>query len=121
MAGKKGMHKSSYLREEAVERIRSRILNSQIADRIVKHALGQIEMTQSQVRAAEVCLRKVMPDLASQEIDDKRGNWAELIQKLANQHVRTGTHRDIGIPGELTQAEPSPEPESESHQPPVNH
>jgi hypothetical protein len=114
MAGKKGMHKSSYLREEAVERIRSRILNSQIADRIVKHALGQIEMTQSQVRAAEVCLRKVMPDLASQEIDDKRGNWAELIQKLANQHVSTK-------PAEQTQPEPSPESESESHQPPVTH
>lgn len=87
MAGKKGMHKATYMREDALERIRQRIVNSQIADRIVKHALGEIEMSQSQVRAAEVLLRKVMPDLASQEIADKRSHWTDLLQRLAKQEV----------------------------------
>ena len=85
MAGKKGMHKETYMRPESVERIRERIRNSQIADRVIRHALGDLEMSPSQVRAAEILLRKVMPDLASQELTDNRSSWADLIKSIANQ------------------------------------
>lgn len=83
MAGKPGMHKRSYMRADAVERIRDRIKNSQIAERLVKHALGEVEMSPSQVQAATTLLRKVMPDLASQEITDKREGWLDVMKRLA--------------------------------------
>jgi hypothetical protein len=85
MAGKPGMHKRSYMREDALERIRDRIKNSQLADRLIKHALGEVEMTQSQVQAATTLLRKIMPDLASQEITDKREGWLDVMKRLAGE------------------------------------
>jgi hypothetical protein len=36
-----------------------------LADRLEKHAMGEIELTTTQVRAAEILLKKVVPDLAS--------------------------------------------------------
>lgn len=83
MAGKPGMHKRSYMREDALERIRDRIKNSQLADRLIKHALGEVEMTPSQVQAATTLLRKIMPDLASQEITDRREGWLDVMKRLA--------------------------------------
>lgn len=77
------MHKRSYMREDALERIRDRIKNSQLADRLIKHALGEVEMTPSQVQAATTLLRKIMPDLASQEIMDRREGWLDVMKRLA--------------------------------------
>jgi hypothetical protein len=68
-----------------LERIRDRIKNSQLADRLIKHALGEVEMTQSQVQAATTLLRKIMPDLASQEITDKREGWLDVMKRLAGE------------------------------------
>jgi hypothetical protein len=45
--------------------VREKIRAGQLADRLEKHALGIVEMTTSQVRAAEILLRKVVPDLSS--------------------------------------------------------
>lgn len=89
MAGKKGMHKNTYARPEALERIRERIKNSQIADRLIKHALGEIEMTPSQVTAAQVLLRKIMPDLAATELTDKREGWIDALKRI-QERLNTG-------------------------------
>ena len=83
MAGKPGMHKRSYMREDALERIRDRIKNSQIAERLIKHALGEVEMSPSQVQAASNLLRKILPDLAAQEITDRREGWMDVLKRLA--------------------------------------
>lgn len=40
-----------------------------LADRLEKHAAGEIEMTNSQVRAAEILLRKCVPDLSAVTLD----------------------------------------------------
>jgi hypothetical protein len=40
-----------------------------IINRLVDHALGECEMTSTQVRAADILLKKVMPDLSSTEVD----------------------------------------------------
>ena len=47
------------------EHTREKIKTSQLVNRLVKHALGDVDMTPTQVKAAEVLLRKVLPDLSA--------------------------------------------------------
>jgi hypothetical protein len=47
------------------EETRAKIQTSQLLNRLSNHALGQCEMSPTQVRAAEILLRKTMPDLSS--------------------------------------------------------
>lgn len=44
---------------------RERIKTTQLVNRLEKHALGEIEMEPTQVRAIEVLLRKSLPDLSA--------------------------------------------------------
>jgi len=39
-----------------------------ILDRLSKHVDGQVEMTSTQVKAADILLKKVVPDVARTEI-----------------------------------------------------
>lgn len=50
------------------EEVRERIRSSMLVNRLISHALGECQMTPTQVRAAEVCLRKALPDLSASEI-----------------------------------------------------
>jgi hypothetical protein len=38
-----------------------------LINRLISHALGEVEMTQTQVRAVEILLRKTLPDLSAVE------------------------------------------------------
>lgn len=89
MAGVKGMHKKSYMRPETAERIRDRIVNSQIAERLVKHALGEADMSATQVQAAMGLLRKVLPDLAASEVTHKGQSWVDALEQLAHARLRS--------------------------------
>lgn len=85
------------------ERVRQRIKATQLMHRLEKHALGEIEMTLSQIRAAEILLRKVVPDLRQVEI---RGSIehrhvteltdAELLDIIAGRGL--GTPAETGGP-----------------------
>lgn len=44
---------------------RDKIRASVILERLDKHATGELEMTPTQVRAAEILLKKAVPDLAT--------------------------------------------------------
>jgi hypothetical protein len=46
---------------------RERIRTSMLINRLSNHAAGRIKMEASQVRAAEVLLKKCLPDLSSTE------------------------------------------------------
>ena len=48
---------------------RAKIQTTQIAKRLTKHILGELEMTATQVTAALGLLRKTLPDLAVIELD----------------------------------------------------
>lgn len=50
------------------ERTRAKIQTSQLINRLFSHVNGEVELTASQVRAAEVLLKKTLPDLQSVEI-----------------------------------------------------
>ena len=50
--------------EEWKEKIRAGV----ILDRLVKHVNGEIDMSNTQVRAADILLKKIVPDVARTEI-----------------------------------------------------
>lgn len=68
MAGVKGMHKRASTSPAAADAIRDRIRSGQIADRLIKHVLGENEMSKSQVTAGLGLLKKVLPDLSATEL-----------------------------------------------------
>ena len=47
------------------EKWRERIQISMLVNRLTNHALGKVNLTQTQVRAIEILLRKVAPDLSA--------------------------------------------------------
>lgn len=63
------------------EEWKNKIRASLLIDRLVKHAMGEIEMTAQQVRSAEILLKKVAPDLSSVSAEIKTTfdveDWAE--------------------------------------------
>lgn len=48
-------------------RWRDKIKVGAIMSRVQKHAAGEIEMSATQIRAAEIYLRKTVPDLSSMQ------------------------------------------------------
>lgn len=56
------------------QRTRDKIKTSQLINRLMKHAIAKAPiMDATQIRAAEILLRKVLPDLASTELTGKDG------------------------------------------------
>lgn len=49
-------------------KVRKRIQASMIVNRLTNHIKGLVELSTTQVRAAEILLRKVLPDLATVEL-----------------------------------------------------
>ena len=60
MAARKGQ-----LTETKLDEMRRRIKTTLLLKRVEEHALGSREMSSTQIRAAEMLLRKAMPDLSS--------------------------------------------------------
>lgn len=52
------------LSEDWKDKIRAGV----ILDRLVKHVNGEIDMSNTQVRAADILLKKIVPDVARTEI-----------------------------------------------------
>jgi len=51
------------------EDTRRKIQTSQLVNRLSDHVLGKIELTNTQVRAAEILLSKTLPNLVSTQMD----------------------------------------------------
>lgn len=83
MATLKQMAKRASWRELS-ESHRAKIKVSQIINRLNSAALGDVEMSNSQIRAALGLLGKVMPDLSASEITkvDERVSPTEILAKL---------------------------------------
>ena len=48
---------------------RAKIQATQLINRLTKHALEDLELSTTQVRAIEILLKKVLPDLQAIEVD----------------------------------------------------
>lgn len=55
------------LRARHQDEVRTKIQTSQLINRLQDHALGQVELSPTQIKAVEVLLRKTLPDLSATE------------------------------------------------------
>ena len=53
------------LRARHQDEVREKIRASQLINRLTDHAFGKVELSQTQVRAIEILLKKSIPDLSS--------------------------------------------------------
>lgn len=53
------------LRLKHQDEVRAKIQTSQLINRLQDHTAGKCNMSQTQVRAAEILLKKAMPDLSA--------------------------------------------------------
>lgn len=67
MAGVKGMHDKRIKSPAIAEKFRSSIRVGLIRNRLMKHIIGELQMTPTQVRAAGILLSKAVPNLSNVE------------------------------------------------------
>jgi hypothetical protein len=58
---------------------RERIKSGLILSRLEQAALGELEMSPAALKAAEIVLRKTLPDLARTEVTGDEGGPQELV------------------------------------------
>jgi hypothetical protein len=58
---------------------KAKIQAGAILTRLVKHVNGEIEMSASQIKAADILLKKTIPDLARSEVTGADGGAQEMI------------------------------------------
>jgi hypothetical protein len=63
---------------------REKIQASQIMNRLLKHVEGEIELSGTQVKAADILLKKVVPDLARTENVGSEGGPQEMVIRWAD-------------------------------------
>lgn len=66
------------------DEVRAKIQASQLVNRLTDHALGTIDLSNTQVRAIEVLLKKCVPDLQAITLD------GEVDHKVIGQVVFNG-------------------------------
>lgn len=77
---------------------RVKIANSNILNRLIKAALGEVEMSSVQAQIALGLMKKVMPDLASVEHSgDVTHNYAEVLDPLPNDEWQRKYSRPTSI------------------------
>lgn len=70
------------LRTRHSDEIRAKIQASQLINRLTKHALGEVELSATQIRAIEILLKKSVPDLTAVELSGPDGDPVELVTKV---------------------------------------
>lgn len=65
---------------------RQNIQTSQLLNRLNSHANGMVEMTPTQVKAAEILLRKSLPDLSATTLDTGE-NLTEVLKGIGIKFV----------------------------------
>lgn len=67
---------------------REKIRTSMLVNRLQNHAAGRIEMSATQIRAAEILLRKRLPDLSATELSGPGGGPIEVATPLSTDEGR---------------------------------
>jgi hypothetical protein len=91
MAATKGLHFNA--------RFRARIRAGMLRKRLQDHALGLAELSATQIRAAEILLKKCVPDLSAAEITGEGGG--PIVTKIVREVAEPSGNQDSdrkGIP-----------------------
>jgi hypothetical protein len=70
------------LRKMHQDDVRAKIQTSQLINRLENHALGELELTATQIKAIEVLIRKTLPDLSAVEMTGEDGGPIETVQTI---------------------------------------
>lgn len=62
--------------------VRAKIQASQLINVLQDHVLGKRELSQSQIKAADVLLRKSLPDLSQVAMTGEDGGPVQTIQRI---------------------------------------
>ncbi len=91
------------------QRARDRIAGTKIIDRLVKHVMGEIELTAAQVASARLLLSKVLPDMKSVEVDVHAQLNTTSYQRLTDEQLMAIAARGLpeAIEGESERKEES--------------
>ena len=74
---------SGFLGKQHADKTREKIKVTQIVHRLNSCALGEQEMSKEQIRAAEILLKKALPDLSSVSMTDGDGGPARMVIEWA--------------------------------------
>ena len=67
------------MRKTHQDDVRSKIQASQLVNRLTNHALGEVELSATQVRAIEILLKKTIPDLSAVELTGNDGGPVRIV------------------------------------------
>lgn len=67
---------------------RVKIQNSNILNALIEHALGERDMSATQVSSAVALMKKVLPDLAAVTISGDEDNPVNLVHRIERVIVR---------------------------------
>ncbi len=97
------------------DRIRSKIKVFEIVKALQDHILNGLKMTNTQVRAAEILMRKVSPDLLATAISDDRGSALPVLQ-IVRKGAVISSDASAGQPSSkvVDLPEPAADPASDS-------
>lgn len=70
------------IRKHHQDEVRARIQTSQLVNRLTDHALGEVELSATQIRAIEILLKKSIPDLSSIEVSGDEENPLQLVGRI---------------------------------------
>lgn len=79
------------LRKLHQEDVRAKIKTSQLINRLENHALGDLELSTTQIKAIEVLIRKTLPDLSAVSLTGDPD--APLVHKIIREFVGS-SHSD---------------------------
>lgn len=68
---------------------KDKISATKILNRLLACVDGTVELNSQQIKAADIILRKIVPDLARQEVQqlDKEGKPTDAVSKIVIEHV----------------------------------
>lgn len=67
--------------------VRAKIQTSQLVNRLENHALGKVDLSQTQIKAIEVLIRKTLPDLSAVTLQGDEDNpiaIKEIVQRVVH-------------------------------------
>lgn len=70
------------IRKHHQDEVRARIQTSQLVNRLTDHALGDTELSATQIRAIEILLKKSIPDLSAIEVSGDEENPLQMVGRI---------------------------------------
>lgn len=79
---RKGCVMAARLNRRHQDFVRDKIQATQLIKRLTNHALGELELTQTQIRAIEILLNKSVPNLSSVELSGNEDNPVHTVTRV---------------------------------------